>query len=112
MGAGEIFGFLGPNGAGKTTAMKMLLGLVQPTSGTGIVAGFDIVHQVLDVRKSCGVLPDPDNDQVHHDLGKLYLKIGRTDEAIAKFEQAISLNPGHQETYYYYGLTLKRKGLI
>ena len=57
--AGEIFGFLGPNGAGKTTTMKMLLGLVQPTSGTGKVAGFDIIHQVLDVRKNCGVLPDP-----------------------------------------------------
>lgn len=56
---GEIFGFLGPNGAGKTTTMKMLLGLVQPTSGTGKVAGFDIIHQVLDVRKNCGVLPDP-----------------------------------------------------
>jgi len=57
--AGEIFGFLGPNGAGKTTTMKMLLGLVHPSSGTGKVAGFDIIHQVLDVRRSCGVLPDP-----------------------------------------------------
>ncbi|HUL62537.1 MAG TPA: ABC transporter ATP-binding protein [Methanocella sp.] len=56
---GEIFGFLGPNGAGKTTTMKMLLGLVHPTSGTGTVAGFDIVRQALDVRRSCGVLPDP-----------------------------------------------------
>ena len=59
VGAGEIFGFLGPNGAGKTSTMKMLLGLVQPTSGTGKVAGFDIIRQVLDVRRSCGVLPDP-----------------------------------------------------
>ncbi len=39
--------------------MKMLLGLVQPSSGTGKVAGFDIVHEVLEVRKHCGVLPDP-----------------------------------------------------
>ena len=59
VGEGEVFGFLGPNGAGKTTTMKMLLGLIQPTSGTGTVAGFDIVHQVLDVRRACGVLPDP-----------------------------------------------------
>ena len=59
VGEGEVFGFLGPNGAGKTTTMKMLLGLIQPTSGTGKVAGFDIVHQVLDVRRACGVLPDP-----------------------------------------------------
>lgn len=57
--AGEIFGFLGPNGAGKTTTMKMLLGLVHPSSGSGKVAGFDIIKQVLDVRRNCGVLPDP-----------------------------------------------------
>lgn len=56
---GEAFGFLGPNGAGKTTTIKMLMGLIQPTSGTGKVCGFDIIHQVLDVRRSCGVLPDP-----------------------------------------------------
>jgi len=59
IGEGEAFGFLGPNGAGKTTTIKMLMGLVQPTSGTGKICGFDIVHQVLDVRRSCGVLPDP-----------------------------------------------------
>ncbi len=56
---GEAFGFLGPNGAGKTTTIKMLMGLIQPTSGSGKVCGFDIVHQVLDVRRSCGVLPEP-----------------------------------------------------
>ena len=39
---GEIFGFLGANGAGKTTAMKMLSGLSFPTSGKGLVAGYDI----------------------------------------------------------------------
>jgi ABC-2 type transport system ATP-binding protein len=59
IGEGEAFGFLGPNGAGKTTTIKMLMGLIQPTSGTGKVCGFDIVHQVLEVRRSCGVLPDP-----------------------------------------------------
>lgn len=59
VGESEAFGFLGPNGAGKTTTIKMLMGLIQPTSGTGKVCGFDIVHQVLDVRRSCGVLPEP-----------------------------------------------------
>jgi len=59
VGESEAFGFLGPNGAGKTTTIKMLMGLIQPTSGSGKVCGFDIVHQVLDVRRSCGVLPDP-----------------------------------------------------
>jgi ABC-2 type transport system ATP-binding protein len=59
IGEGEAFGFLGPNGAGKTTTIKMLMGLIQPNGGSGKVCGFDIVHQVLDVRRSCGVLPDP-----------------------------------------------------
>jgi len=40
--AGEVFGFLGPNGAGKTTTIKMIVGLLQPTSGTVEVAGFDL----------------------------------------------------------------------
>jgi len=40
--AGELFGFLGPNGAGKTTTIKMLVGLLRPTSGSARVAGIDI----------------------------------------------------------------------
>ena len=41
---GEIFGFLGPNGAGKTTTIKMLAGLLSPSSGRGTVAGYDIAR--------------------------------------------------------------------
>ena len=53
---GEIFGFLGPNGAGKTTAIKMLTTLLMPTKGTAHVAGYDIVKQRDNVRKSIGVV--------------------------------------------------------
>jgi ABC-2 type transport system ATP-binding protein len=56
---GEIFGFVGPNGAGKTTTMKMLIGLLEPTSGSGKVAGFDIVREVIKIREATGVLPEP-----------------------------------------------------
>jgi ABC-2 type transport system ATP-binding protein len=51
---GEIFGFLGPNGAGKTTTIKMLNTLLRPTSGTAIVAGFDVLKDPAEVRKSIG----------------------------------------------------------
>jgi ABC-2 type transport system ATP-binding protein len=52
--AGEIFGFLGANGAGKTTAIRMLCGLLAPTSGAGQVAGFDIVRQTSRIRSRIG----------------------------------------------------------
>jgi ABC-2 type transport system ATP-binding protein len=53
---GEIFGFLGANGAGKTTAMKMLIGISNPTSGSAIVAGFDVFSQAEMVKKSIGYM--------------------------------------------------------
>jgi ABC-2 type transport system ATP-binding protein len=54
---GEIFGLLGPNGAGKTTAIKMLTTLLPPTAGQASVAGFDIIRQANDVRRSIGYVP-------------------------------------------------------
>ncbi len=54
---GSIFGLLGPNGAGKSSAIKMLTTLMPPTSGTGLVAGFDIVRQASSVRRRIGYVP-------------------------------------------------------
>lgn len=53
---GEIFGFLGANGAGKTTAMRMLCGLSYPTSGSGNVAGFDIMHEGEQIKRHIGYM--------------------------------------------------------
>lgn len=53
---GEIFGFLGANGAGKTTAMRMLCGLSIPTSGKATVAGFDVLRQTEQIKKSIGYM--------------------------------------------------------
>jgi ABC-2 type transport system ATP-binding protein len=54
---GEIFGLLGPNGAGKSTTIKMLTTLLEPTSGTANVAGFDIVAAPSEVRRRIGYVP-------------------------------------------------------
>ncbi len=85
---GEIFGFLGANGAGKTTAMRMLSGLSIPTSGKGMVAGFDIAKQPEKVKKNIGYMSQ--KFSLYDDLlvwenielfGGIY---GMTDRAIAQ----------------------------
>lgn len=53
---GEIFGFLGANGAGKTTAMKMLIGISNPTSGNAKVAGFDVYTKPDNIKKNIGYM--------------------------------------------------------
>jgi ABC-2 type transport system ATP-binding protein len=55
---GEIVGFLGPNGAGKTTIMRMITGVLPPTSGSVKVAGFDVFEQPMEVKKRIGYLPE------------------------------------------------------
>src|SRR5712691_10305225 len=54
--AGEVFGFLGANGAGKTTAMRMLIGLLNPTSGTARVAGHDVYKESEAIKRSIGYM--------------------------------------------------------
>ena len=54
---GEIFGFLGPNGAGKTTTISMLSCLLEPTEGTAIVAGHDVVKAPQQVKRRIGLVP-------------------------------------------------------
>jgi len=58
---GEIFGFLGPNGAGKTTTIKMIVGLLRPTSGSVKVGGFDVQAQPLQAKAASGYVPDEPN---------------------------------------------------
>lgn len=76
---GEVFGFLGPNGAGKTTTIKVIVGLLQPTSGTVKVAGYDVQSQSMLAKASSGYVPDTPNlyaklsgRELLHFVGDLY----------------------------------------
>jgi ABC-2 type transport system ATP-binding protein len=55
---GEVFGFLGPNGAGKTTTIRMMMGLLQPTSGTVSLGGHDLAREPIAAKQLCGFVPD------------------------------------------------------
>ncbi|MGH7531809.1 MAG: ATP-binding cassette domain-containing protein, partial [Gemmatimonadales bacterium] len=55
---GELFGFLGPNGAGKTTTLRMIAGILQPTTGTVAVAGYDVATDPVAAKQTLGFIPD------------------------------------------------------
>ncbi len=55
---GEVLGFLGPNGAGKSTTMKMITGFLEPTAGTVIVNGNDVITHPIEVKSAIGYLPE------------------------------------------------------
>ena len=83
---GEVFGFIGPNGAGKTTTIKVLSGLLPPTTGTVTVAGYDIVRQPIDAKSATGFIPDTPfifdrltGSEFLRFVGKLY---GMSDAAV------------------------------
>ncbi|RKY52517.1 MAG: ABC transporter ATP-binding protein [Candidatus Neomarinimicrobiota bacterium] len=85
---GQICGYLGPNGAGKTTTVKMLTGMLQPTAGTALIAGYDIQKEDIEVKRRIGYVPE--SGALYQSLtpyeylqfvGRLY---GMDDQAITK----------------------------
>jgi len=56
--AGQIVGFLGPNGAGKSTTLRMLTGMIEPTSGNATICGFDLARDTIEVKRHVGFVPE------------------------------------------------------
>ena len=108
-GKGRLLGFIGKNGAGKTTTIKMLMGLIRPTGGTGKVMGLDIVGESVAIRRKVGYLPEtstPPSDftvasylkyiGLHHNLDGSVLD-SRIDELIEMvgLSSAVNAKCGH-----------------
>ena len=81
--SGEILGFLGPNGAGKTTTMRILTGVLPPTSGKAKVCGFDVFENPIEVKRRIGYLPE--NPPVYTDMtARAYLRFVASIKGIAR----------------------------
>jgi ABC-2 type transport system ATP-binding protein len=115
--SGEVFGFLGPNGAGKTTTIKIMVGLLKPSSGGVKVAGYDIVTQPIQAKAASGYVPDTPNlyakltgRELLSFVGELYnlerSQVGRrTDELLRMFD----LNPAADDTLDSYSHGMQQK---
>lgn len=96
VGRGEIFGFLGPNAAGKTTTIKMIAGLLKPSSGQILVGGYDIVKEPIKAKSITGYIPDKGflyeklRGREFLDFVAAIYKIG-TGEAARKIDELTSL---------------------
>jgi ABC-2 type transport system ATP-binding protein len=118
--AGEVFGFLGPNGAGKTTTIKMIVGLLQPSSGTVKVAGFDVQKESMQAKASSGYVPDTPNlymklsaRELLRFVGDLYeLKRGKVDERIDELLRMFDLADVRDDLIDSYSHGMKQKAAL
>jgi ABC-2 type transport system ATP-binding protein len=117
---GEIFGFLGPNGAGKTTTIKALVGLLQPTSGEVLVAGFDVQRQPIEAKAASGYVPDEPNlypkltgRELLRFVGDLYgLDSGRVDRRIDELLRLFDLEAAADNTLDSYSHGMRQKASL
>ncbi len=113
--SGEIFVYLGANGAGKTTTIKMLSGLLHPTSGSAAVAGFDVIKSPIEVKKVIGYLPD--EPFLYNKLsGREFLQfiadirgVQKKKDRIDRFIELFELSSSADELIEGYSLGMKKK---
>jgi len=113
----ELFGLLGPNGAGKTTTIRMICGMLRPTSGTIVVAGFDVSQKPEEVKRRIGLVPDISNlfgelsARVNLEfMGKLYSLDRKTRrERIDQVLELFQLKERQNDLVKYYSKGMHRR---
>jgi len=110
---GEIFGFLGPNGAGKTTTMRMLLGLIRPTSGTARILGMEVATQLPAILAHTGSLIEQPTFYPYasgRDNLRLVARLSTTPEArVAEMLELVDLTAAANRTFKTYSLGMKQR---
>ncbi len=115
--SGEVFGFLGPNGAGKTTTIKMIVGLLRPTSGIVKVGGFDVQTQPLRAKAVNGYVPDTPNlyaklsgREMLRFVGELYgIERGQINRRIEELLKLFDLEPAGDDSIDSYSHGMQQK---
>jgi len=118
--AGEVFGFLGPNGAGKTTTIKIIVGLLQPSSGTVRVAGFDVQSERIQAKAASGYVPDTPNlyakltgRELLRFVGDLYnLERGQVARRIDELLRILDLSAAADNTVDSYSHGMQQKASL
>jgi ABC-2 type transport system ATP-binding protein len=114
---GQFFGFLGPNGAGKSTTIKVLTGLLAPTSGEARVLGFDIARETREVKRRIGVVPEDLNlferltgAEMLNFTGRMYgLTREETAERAAELLELMGLDEDPKKLVVEYSHGMKKK---
>ena len=116
--SGELFVFLGPNGAGKTTTIKILTGLLRPTSGEATIAGIDIVKHPIKVKEIMGYLPE-DPFLYNKLTGREFLQfvadmhsVQKKDDKIERFMELFEILSAADDLIEGYSLGMKKKVAI
>jgi ABC-2 type transport system ATP-binding protein len=119
IGKGEVFGFLGPNGSGKTTTMGMMIGEIEPTSGSCFINDIDVLRHPLEVKRIIGYMPDGlgfyENLNARQNLkyfSEFYnIKPGDADKRITELLEYVGLKGVEKKTEGYSRGMKQRLGL-